>query len=131
MALIWPLLHEYFVVCLSAENGEADGGGWCRKAGKCSVGRRAGRRPPPVTQRPSFFACAVADVNSLVERGITGLMRICQRLLPYKEDTAETLLHRCGGGHGALSLADAAPPVPAPVLLPLSSGPCNMHALFF
>ncbi|PSC74405.1 ARF guanine-nucleotide exchange factor GNOM isoform B [Micractinium conductrix] len=55
VALIWPLLHEYFVVCLSAEN--------------------------------------VADVNSLVERGITGLMRICQRLLPYKEDTAETLLH--------------------------------------
>jgi brefeldin A-resistance guanine nucleotide exchange factor 1 len=27
-----------------------------------------------------------------VERAVTGLLRICQRLLPYKEDTAETLL---------------------------------------
>ncbi len=33
-------------------------------------------------------------VNPLVERAVTGLLRICQRLLPYKEDTAETLLRR-------------------------------------
>ncbi|KAI3425868.1 hypothetical protein D9Q98_007841 [Chlorella vulgaris] len=32
------------------------------------------------------------SVNPLVERAVTGLLRICQRLLPYKEDTAETLL---------------------------------------
>ncbi|PRW57821.1 ARF guanine-nucleotide exchange factor GNOM-like [Chlorella sorokiniana] len=41
-------------------------------------------------------ACTAADhavaVNPLVERAVTGLLRICQRLLPYKEDTAETLL---------------------------------------
>lgn len=36
--------------------------------------------------------CAAKSVNPLVERAVTGLLRICQRLLPYKEDTAETLL---------------------------------------
>jgi brefeldin A-resistance guanine nucleotide exchange factor 1 len=45
-------------------------------------------------------ACTAADhavaVNPLVERAVTGLLRICQRLLPYKEDTAETLLRRWG-----------------------------------
>lgn len=40
------------------------------------------------------LAAAVA-VNPLVERAVTGLLRICHRLLPYKEDTAETLLRRC------------------------------------
>ncbi|KAL4436787.1 hypothetical protein ABPG75_003926 [Micractinium tetrahymenae] len=44
-----------------------------------------------------FLAAATAaenavNVNSLVERAVLGLLRICQRLLPYKEDTAETLL---------------------------------------
>lgn len=44
-----------------------------------------------------FLAAAAAaenavSVNSLVERAVLGLLRICQRLLPYKEDTAETLL---------------------------------------
>lgn len=37
---------------------------------------------------------AAVNVNSLVERAVLGLLRICQRLLPYKEDTAETLLRR-------------------------------------
>jgi brefeldin A-resistance guanine nucleotide exchange factor 1 len=31
-------------------------------------------------------------VNPLVERAVLGLLRICQRLLPYKEDTADMLL---------------------------------------
>lgn len=31
-------------------------------------------------------------MNPLVERAVLGLLRICQRLLPYKEDTADTLL---------------------------------------
>lgn len=41
-------------------------------------------------------ACTAADTaeetNPLVERAVLGLLRVCQRLLPYKEDTAEMLL---------------------------------------
>lgn len=32
------------------------------------------------------------EANPLVERAVMGLLRVCQRLLPYKEDTAEMLL---------------------------------------
>ncbi|GAB4821173.1 hypothetical protein N2152v2_008219 [Parachlorella kessleri] len=42
-------------------------------------------------------ACTSPDTaekaNALVERAIMDLFRVCQRLLPYKEDTAEMLLH--------------------------------------
>lgn len=41
-------------------------------------------------------ACTAADTaeeaNALVERAVMGLFRVCQRLLPYKEDTADMLL---------------------------------------
>lgn len=32
------------------------------------------------------------DVSPLVERAVMGLLRVCQRLLPYKEDIANILL---------------------------------------
>lgn len=41
-------------------------------------------------------ACTAADTaeeaNALVERAVLGLLRVCQRLLRYKEDTADLLL---------------------------------------
>jgi brefeldin A-resistance guanine nucleotide exchange factor 1 len=41
--------------------------------------------------RPAAAPAALA-ANPLVERAVLGLLRIAQRLLPYKEDTADTLL---------------------------------------
>ena len=53
--------------------------------------------PPPACLPASTtgpILPAAVNNNLLVERAVLGLLRICQRLLPYKEDTAETLLRR-------------------------------------
>lgn len=39
-----------------------------------------------------YMTDACAGSSPLVARAALGLLRVCQRLLPYKEDTAEGLL---------------------------------------
>eukprot|EP00887_Chlorella_sp_A99_P008000 scaffold12.g8000.t1 len=61
--LIWPLLHEFLAACTAPETAQARARAW-----------------------------QGGEANPLVERAVMGLLRVCQRLLPYKEDTAEMLL---------------------------------------
>lgn len=108
--LIWPLLHEYLAACTKAQHGGWRGGGGLRPGvpallrWPCAWARPCppASHPPQPTyphHTPTRTHLPAAPTNNpLVERAVTGLLRICQRLLPYKEDTAETLLRRYAGG---------------------------------
>lgn len=79
VALMWPAMHEVFAAAITLGSGgkgkaEAEGGGASFSLVNGNNNKNE-RDPTMVTQR-----------------AVLGLFRICQRLLPYKEDTAETLL---------------------------------------
>ena len=73
-------------------------------------------------------ACVSADstdsATPLVQRAVAGLFRVCQRLLPYKEDTAETLLAslRLVGGLSPGAAWALAEPIATDTLMLLKTG---------
>ena len=78
VALMWPAMHEVFAAAItlgSGGKGKGAEGGPSLSLVNGSNSNKNERDPTMVTQR-----------------GVLGLFRICQRLLPYKEDTAEILL---------------------------------------
>ena len=100
VGLLWPLVHEYLAACCAPENGAGgDAGAACRLVLGGPVGWGAGGLPrrswPGLTHapRPRMHTRAAVAANPLVDRAVLGLLRVVQRLLPYKqEETAGQLL---------------------------------------
>ena len=67
VALIWPLLHGVFAAAITGNDTSSSS----NAAGMVEVD---------------------GETSPLTQRAVLGLLRICHRLLPYKEDTTETLL---------------------------------------